>query len=128
MQQGLREAGLLFISTVAAHGDASCAASGKGGEPAQDKKRTVEPEAEDSELFPVLLESQGEAAPKPASLCLPTLESVVELSRALEERSRESGLGGGELPRHLGAILVRIVRFFAASVFMFGRWCFAVGW
>lgn len=71
------------------------------------KSSSVESEAEDAELFP-LLGLGGDAAAKPSSLCLPTLESVVELARALEERNGESGLGGGELPRHLTALLVRV--------------------
>lgn len=70
-------------------------------------------------MFPVL-KFQGEAAAKPTSLRFPTLESVVELARALEERSRESGLGGGDLPRHLAAIFVRIGCFFRPVLVFWG--------
>lgn len=70
-----------------------------------------------------MLERRGEASAKPSSLCLPTLESVVELARALGERNGESGLGGGELPRHLAALLVRNVGCFFLAWSLFAR-CF----
>lgn len=117
LKKGLRDGGNLFISTVAAHGDAliarpasaSASAAEKGSQKRNSASAGVVSEVEDSEFFPPLASWQqqqsGEESRQPSPLKAPTLSSVVELASALADRNRESPLDALELSRHLASTL-----------------------
>lgn len=119
-KKGLRDGGNLFISTVAAHGDAliarpasaSASAAKKGSQKRNSASAAVVSEVEDSEVFPPLASWQqqqqqqsGEESRQPSPLKAPTLSSVVELASALADRNKESPLDALELSRHLASTL-----------------------
>lgn len=108
--QGIRDGGLLFITTVSAHGDAlsaesSSSSSGASTRGAKNSKPapSSDPKVEDSEFFPLGQMGDGEAEPSPLNAV--SLFSLVELAAALAGKSRESALDAGELTRHLATVL-----------------------
>lgn len=105
---------MLFISAVAAHGDALCGGSSSSSASKRGKKIKLASTAsassalKDSEVFPLWLSRQqqgGENAVEPRPLQAPALSSVIELATALGDRHRESTLDAGELTRHLATTL-----------------------
>lgn len=122
MKKGLRDSGNLFISTVAAHGDAlsvspaitSASATKKGSKKSKSSSAAVFSEVEDSEVFPPSTCPSGqeqqeqqpqEKAPEPSPLKAPALSSVVKLAAALATRNQESPLDALELSRQLATTL-----------------------
>lgn len=112
--KGLRDSGSLFISAVAAHGDAFCGGPSSGSASKHSKKSKSAPtaaatsEAKDSEIFPLFLprQQQGRAnAVEPYPLQAPALSSIIEFATLLGDRNRESTLDAGELTRHLATTL-----------------------
>ncbi|CBJ49062.1 conserved unknown protein [Ectocarpus siliculosus] len=108
--EGLRDSGLLFITTVSAHGDALSAelSGSSGGASTSGAKKSKPapspgPRVEDSEFLP--LGQMGDGAAEPSSLNAPSLSSLVELAAALAGKNRESALDAGELTRHLATVL-----------------------
>lgn len=110
----LRESGLLFISTVAAHGDAlggggaSSRSSRRGGKKTKSASAAVS-DVVDSEFFPPMSsgqqKQQSRDVAEPPPLRAPAVSSIVELASALADRNRESALDAGELARHLPSTL-----------------------
>ncbi|CAM9439904.1 unnamed protein product [Ectocarpus sp. 6 AP-2014] len=108
--EGLRDSGLLFITTVSAHGDAlsaeSSGSSGGASSSGATKSKPAPspgPKIEDSEFLP--LGQMGDSAAEPSPLNAPSLSSLVELAAALAGKNREAALDAGELTRHLATVL-----------------------
>ncbi|CAM9175365.1 unnamed protein product [Ectocarpus sp. 12 AP-2014] len=108
--EGLRDSGLLFITTVSVHSDAlsaDSASSSSGASPRVAKKSkpapSPGPKVEDSEFLPLGQVEDGAAEPSP--LHAPSLSSLVELAAAIAGKNRESPLDAGELTRHLATVL-----------------------
>lgn len=113
LKKGLRDSGLLFISTVASHGDAlgvspassSASAAKKGSNKIESGSAPAGSEVKDSEIFPQLTSGQQGEAHEPFPLEAPALSSIVKLASALADRNRESALDAVELSRHLASTL-----------------------
>lgn len=135
LTKGLRDSGNLFISTVAAHGDAlgvspattSATATKKGSKKSKSGAAAVVSEVEDSEVFPPLTlgqQQQEDEVLEPSPLKAPTLTSVITLASALATRNQESPLDAVELSRHLASTLVSdddVARYLVA-------WAARLGW
>lgn len=130
MKQAMRDAGLLFISTVATYGQAlwellpakrTVARENTGGK--SKKKRSATPKAaipdshDDDDILPV----EGERAivaelpaPVPAALSPPDLRTFVQLADVYSGKNSEWGVG--DVKRHLVGALVRVVTVVEESV------------
>eukprot|EP00752_Nemacystus_decipiens_P002133 g2034.t1 len=110
----LRDSGSLFISAVAAHGDAlavspastsaSASATKKGSKKIKSSCAAVLSEVESLEVFPPCTSGRHKA-PEPSPLKAPTLCSIVKLASTLVDRNQESPLDALELSRHLASTL-----------------------
>ncbi|CAM9545090.1 unnamed protein product [Scytosiphon promiscuus] len=114
--KGLRDSGLLLISTVAAHGS-SLLSSGSGDNAPNNKRAkksisaasTAPSTVVDSEVFPSPpsggQDRKDTATVDPTPLQAPPLHSIVRLAKTLAEKDRESPLDARELTRHLASSL-----------------------
>eukprot|EP00903_Cladosiphon_okamuranus_P012984 g12116.t2 len=132
--KGLRDSGNLFISTVAARGDAlgvspattSSSPTKKGSKKSKSGAPAVVSEVGDSEVFPplTLRQQPQDEVLEPSPLMAPTLASVVRLASALAGRNQDSPLNALELSRHLSSMLVSdddVTRYLVA-------WAAQLGW
>lgn len=98
LNKALRDAGLLLVSVVSAHGDTLCDVLRKG------KKSPVPVVKVDvSDFFPAVNGDPATPAPVP---CSASLSNVVKLADALWNRNKESALDEVEVTRYLAALLV----------------------
>lgn len=107
----MQDAGLLFISTVANHGDVFCTRSDSNdGQTKKHDGKSTEVSDEtghwglsDTSIFPI-----SDTTYLPPPLRAPPLKTIVDLAQRLATKNAESTLDGGELTRHLGIFLVRV--------------------